>query len=211
MHYDGRIIPNDLVDRIKNIASDFGHDFIFSTDTGLIKYTIDLNSKSVLERAKEEAARKEMCQWIRTTDREAADKKDGWWYRCTGIPGAMLYKFFYHHERFESRWKTKKANVMLNRSMTGTGNLAWISGPFATRNDWVNAGTMLQRMWLEITKHNVYMHPFGPVITTLKSHEMFARRINYSGDISELWFLVRLGYSSEPPRSFRLEAKDIFI
>ena len=211
MHYDGRTIPSDLVNNLKKIANEYGHDFVFSTDSELIKFAIDLNSKSVLMRSQEEAARKEMCKWIRTTDEEAEKKKDGWWYRCTGISGAMLYNFFSHHERFESRWKTKKANKILNRSMSGTGNLAWISGPFEKRGDWVNAGTMLQRLWLEITKHNVYMHPFGPVITTPGSNEKFGKKINFSKDNNQLWFLVRLGYSNEPPRSFRLEAKDIFV
>ena len=95
--------------------------------------------------------------------------------------------------------------------MSGTGNLAWISGPFEKRMDWVNAGTMLQRLWLEITKYDVYMHPFGPVITTADAHEKFSRKVNFTHDTNQLWFLIRLGYGKEPPRSFRLEASDIFI
>ena len=100
---------------------------------------------------------------------------------------------------------------MLNKAMNGTANLAWISGPFENRNDWVNAGRMLQRLWLEMTRHNVYMHPFGPVITTPDSNEKFKQRINYDENKGTLWFLVRLGYSNEPPRSFRLDTKDIVM
>jgi len=70
---------------------------------------------------------------------------------------------------------------------------------------------MVQHLWLEMTKHNVYMHPFGPIITTAASKEKFIQKINYSDDPNRLWFLVRLGYSDEPPRSFRLEVKDILI
>jgi hypothetical protein len=211
LQYDGRIISFDIVNALKNITKKYGHDFIFSTDNELIRFAIDLNSKSVLERSQEEPARKEMCKWIRTTDEEAERMRDGWWYRCTGISGKMLSNFFFHHERFESRWKTKTANRILNRSMSGTSNLAWIAGPFQSRNDWVNAGTMLQRLWLEMTKYNVYMHPFGPVITTPASHEKFRKKINFSENENELWFLIRLGYSTDPPRSFRLETKDIII
>ena len=211
MHYDGRVIPAALVEDLRKISKQYGHEFVFSTNSELIKFAINLNSKSVLKRSEEAAARKEMCKWIRTTDEDAEKKRDGWWYRCTGIPGTMLRNFFFHHEHFEGKWKTRKANKMLNRSMAGTGNLAWIVGPFANRADWVNAGTMLQRLWLEITKHDVYMHPFGPVITTPDSHEKFRRKINFSQDKNNLWFLIRLGYSKDPPRSFRFEATDIFI
>ena len=211
LHYDGRILSPDVVTALMAVANEHGYRFIFSTDKELIRFAIDLNSKSMLERSKEEAARTEMCKWIRSTDEEAEKKKDGWWFRCTGMSGKQLYNFFFHHERFEGKWKTKKANQTLNRSMSGTSNLAWIVGRFETRDDWVNAGTMLQRLWLEMTKHNVYMHPFGPVITTAASHEKFRKRIEFNENKNNLWFLVRLGYGNEPPRSFRLESKDIFI
>ncbi|HUS01056.1 MAG TPA: hypothetical protein VMY77_04980, partial [Chitinophagaceae bacterium] len=58
---------------------------------------------------------------------------------------------------------------------------------------------------------NVYMHPFGPVITTPDAKEKFRQKINYDESRGELWFLVRMGYSKEPPRSFRLDTKDILF
>lgn len=211
LHYDGRILSSEIVTALTALANRHGHSFTFSSSTELANYSINLNNESVLIRAEEKAAREEMISWIRCTDNEAAEKKDGWWYRCTGFSGRMLGNFFRHHERFENRFMKKKALRMLNRSMNGTANLAWISGNFSDRNDWIKAGIMLQHLWLEMTKHNVYMHPFGPIITTAASKEKFIQKINYSEDPNRLWFLVRLGYSDEPPRSFRLEVKDILI
>jgi hypothetical protein len=211
LHYDGRIIEPKIIFALTNIAHQHGYNFIFSSNKELIDFSIALNSESVLIRSDEEEACKEMQKWIRTTDKEAAEKKDGWWYRCTGTSAKMLYNFFYHHEKFTSKWKRKKSKQILNKTMKGTANLAWITGPFENRNDWVKAGIMLQRLWLEMTKYNVYMHPFGPVITTLESKEKFRQKINYDEIRGELWFLVRMGYSNEPPRSFRLDTKDILI
>ncbi|MBD0332240.1 MAG: hypothetical protein ICV66_06255, partial [Chitinophagaceae bacterium] len=79
------------------------------------------------------------------------------------------------------------------------------------RNDWVKAGIMLQRLWLEMTKYNVYMHPLGTIITTEAPLKQFKQKINYDERNGTLWFLIRLGYSDEPPRSFRLETKDILM
>jgi hypothetical protein len=211
LHYDGRILHSGIINALSKIAATYGHNFIYSNDKELINYAIDLNNESVLIRSQEAAVREEMCKWIRTTDVEAAEKKDGWWYRCTGISGKLLYNFFAHHERFESKWKRRSAKNILNKSMKGTSNLAWISGRFESRADWVNAGVMLQQLWLEMTKYNVYMNPFGPVITTPASNEKFRRKINYDESNGTLWFLIRLGYSNDPPRSFRLETKDILI
>ena len=211
LQYDGKIIDPSVIKSLINIAGRDGYEFIYSSDKELIDYCIDLNNQSVMIRANESEACVEMQKWIRTNDNEAAEKKDGWWYRCTGISAKMLHNFFYHHERFEGKWKTKRSVHMLNKSMTGTANLAWISGPFENRTDWINAGIMLQRLWLEMTKHNLYMHPFGPVITTQVSKEKFKQRINYNESMGDIWFLIRLGYSDSPPRSFRLDTKDILI
>lgn len=211
LQYDGRILSPEIVTALTAVANRHGQSFTFSNSEELTDYCINLNNESVLFRAEEKAAREEMISWIRCTDQEAAEKKDGWWYKCTGFSGRMLGNFFRHNERFQSKFMKKKSLRMLNRSMNGTKNIAWISGAFSTRQDWVKAGTMLQQMWLEMTKHNVYMHPFGPIITTAASKEKFMQKINFSEDESRLWFLVRLGYSKDPPRSFRLEVKDILI
>ena len=211
LQYDGRVLDPSIVTTLATEAAKGGYNFMYSSEKDLINYCIRLNNQTVLTRANEKEACQEMCKWIRTTDQEAAEKKDGWWWRCTGTPAKMLYNFFHHHDRFTGKWKTKRSVQMLNKTMNGTANLAWISGPFENRNDWINAGRMLQRLWLEMTRHNVYMHPFGPVITTPDSNEKFKQKINYDESKGMLWFLVRLGYSNKPPRSFRLDIKDIVM
>ena len=210
-HYDGMVLDASVITSLTRVAAEHGYNFIYSSDKELIDYCINLNNQTTLIRANEKEACQEMCKWIRTTDKQAAEKKDGWWYRCTGISARMLHNFFYNHRRFAGKWKTKRSLHMLNRTMDGTANLAWISGPFENRTDWVNAGRMLQRLWLEMTKHNVYMHPFGPVITTAGSNDQFRRYINFDETKGTLWFLVRMGYCNEPPRSFRLDTKDILM
>ena len=211
LSYDGKIISEDIIRRLTALAEKYGQQFSFSTDEDLIRYTIDLNSKTVLQRADEEDTRKEMGQWIRTTDEEAKEKKDGLWYKCNNISANMFRNFFFHHERFKSKWKRNFANHKMNKTMDGTANLAWITGPFSNRADWVNTGAMLQQLWLEMTKHDVYMHPLGTIVTTPSSSEAFRRRIGFNGPANDFWFLVRMGYSKEPPRSFRLETKDILM
>jgi hypothetical protein len=64
---------------------------------------------------------------------------------------------------------------------------------------------------MEITKHSVYMHPFGSVITNEKARRRFQSYVDHKSNGGELWLLFRMGYSDEPPRSFRLETKDIII
>ena len=211
LHYDGRIISAEIITALMAVASKYGYDFIYSSDKELINYTLDLNNETILIRADDKAARDEMCRWIRTSDKEAEEKKDGLWYRGTGTSGKMMYNFFFHHERFSRGWKRKKSLHLMNKTMNGTSNIAWITGLFNNRQDWINAGKMLQRLWLEMTRYSIYMHPLGTIVTTPDSKEKFKQKINYNEADGNLWFLIRIGYSDEPPRSFRLDIKDILI
>jgi len=209
--YDGRLIPAAAIGRFKAIASTFGYNFVHTADQGLINYIIDLNSQTELERSDDKPTMDEMKKWIRTSDKEAAEKKDGLWYRCLATKAKVLHNFIYHHERFRHTWKQKIVKSMLNKGMKGTANMAWMTGAFNKRADWLQAGAMLQQLWLQMTKENIYMHPLGTVITTVGAKEKFMKKTGYDNDDEKLWFQVRLGYSEEPQRSYRLSVEDIVI
>jgi len=209
--YDGRKLPAIVVEQFETIAAAYGYDFVVTSDQDLIGDIIDLNNQTELERSDDKPTMDEMKKWIRTSDKEAADKKDGLWYRCLETHAKVLHNFAYHHERFRYTWKRKIIKNMLNKGMKGTASMAWITGSFNKREAWLNAGTMLQQLWLAMTKKNIYMHPLGTVITTPGAKEKFMKMIDYSQDEEKLWFLVRLGYSEEPQRSYRLTVDDIVI
>jgi hypothetical protein len=97
------------------------------------------------------------------------------------------------------------------RSMRGTKTVAWISGKFEEQGDCVNAGRMLARLWLTMTKHGIYLHPFGSVITNHRSHKVMEEHFVNANRRDPLWLLVRLGQSDTPPRAMRLELEDIIV
>ena len=208
--FDGEPVDPALIERLRVIADEYGHVLNHSTDHDLIERTVELNNNAILQRSSEEATRVEMLHWIRTTDADAALKKDGWWYKCTGYSGKRLQAFFSEPWRFTGKHGKRSLNMM-RRKVKGTRDLAWIDGPFSTKHDWVRAGAMLQRMWLEMTKAEVYMCPFGPVITTADACERFKKMIHYDAAEGTLWFLIRMGHGDMPARSFRLDVEDILI
>jgi hypothetical protein len=128
-----------------------------------------------------------------------------------GFRGKLMHNFFFHHERFRAKWKRKILSKVYLKSMKGTSHVAWIKGRFEKREDWLAAGELLQELWLEMTKHDVFLHPFGSVVTNPIAHQKFLTKINHGANDGELWLLMRMGYSKEPPRSFRLSTNDILI
>jgi hypothetical protein len=211
LHYDKRPVSIDVVNRMSAIAARYGFTMNNSTSTQLIRTVLDLNRETLFHDLDVEAARKEISKWIRTTDEEASTTKDGLWSRCMRFRGSLMRNFFFHPERFHAPWKRKVLGNVYKNSMQGTRHIAWISGSFANRADWLRGGEMLQYLWMDITRDNVYMHPFGSVITNENAHRRFESVVSHDPAKGELWLLFRMGYSDEPPRSFRLETKDIII
>jgi hypothetical protein len=86
--------------------------------------------------------------------------------------------------------------------MRGTATVGWIAGPWGTSEEWYRAGRMLLRFWLALTGHRLDLQPFGSVITNPTAHARLDERLG--NETEEVWLLLRIGYSAEPPPSARL-------
>ena len=210
-HYDGRPVAPEIQQGLARLAGAHGHQFTCSTDPAMVDFVLGLNRQTLFADLDNPPARQELAALIRTTDAEAHAHQDGLWSHCMGFPGRLMHNFFYHHERFRSPWKRAVLGKVYRHSMHGTTTVAWLQGRFGTRADWLLAGTLMQRLWLEMTRHGVYLHPFGSVVTNEAAHRQFLEKIGPQPPDAPLWLLVRLGYSTEPPRSLRLDAADIFL
>lgn len=209
--YDGRLVAAEIQRQITALAAAHGHQFVFATDPTMVDFVLDLNRQALFTDLDDAPVREELAALIRTTDAQARTHKDGLWNRCMGFPGRLMHNFFFHSERFRSPWKRAVLGKVYQHSMHGTASVAWLRGPFATRADWLRAGTLMQRLWLEMTRHGVYLHPFGSVVTNPAAHQQFLAKIGSQPADAPLWLLLRLGYGTEPPRSLRLDLTDILL
>ena len=123
----------------------------------------------------------------------------------------MLKEFFDHHEKWGHGWRKQACGEMLVKGMEGTRTVAWWSGPFSEPSHWIAAGQVLGRSWLTLASHGVQMHPFGSIITNPLAHAKLEERLGRPAGADPLWLLARIGRSAVPPRSYRLNERDIFI
>ena len=85
-------------------------------------------------------------------------------------------------------WKTR-----------GTSTVGWLAGPWRTPEDRFEAGRMLLRLWLELTRHGLYMQPFGSVVTNPRSHALMAERLNVDESQRRGLAPAPVGYCAPPP------------
>jgi hypothetical protein len=210
-HYNAEVVSDTIIKSLQALATSYSYKLNYTSETHLIHEVLKLNSETIVQTAYEKAPRMELAKWIRTTDKESEEKKDGLSYNCMQLPGRLMYNFFNNHQKYETRWKDAYLRHYITHSASGTRNLAWITGPFENKKDWLNAGTMLQRLWLKMTEYNIYLQPLGAIINEPRGMQNFQKMIDYKETDGTIWLLFRLGYSTEPPRSLRLEVNDLLI
>lgn len=209
--YDGTVVDDASLNALTQLSAEHRHTFTWSSEEELVHWMLDLNRFTLFRDLDDDAGRTELRRWIRTTDDEASAKKDGLWSHCLRFPGWLLKAFFDEHEKWGHGWRAHMCGKMLVRGMSGTRTVAWWSGPFSGPEDWINAGTLLGRSWLELTRRGVQMHPFGSVITNPDAHAKLVSRVGAAANDEQLWLVVRLGRSDVPPRSYRVDERAIFL
>lgn len=206
--YDGRPVKKKELELLSEIAQKHEYKLNHTSDPAFIEWVLDLNQQTLFDDLSDKESRIELRSLIRTSEEEAQEKRDGLWSKCMGFPGWLMRSFFEDHEKYSKGFRKEVLGKIYLNSMKGTSTVAWISGNFCTPDQWIAAGVMMQQLWLEMTKHDIVLHPFGSVITNKKANKLLNERIN---EDKETWLLMRMGYSHEPPRSYRLKTKEILI
>jgi hypothetical protein len=202
--YNGEPVSLDLLKELAEIAKEYNHLFEFSNDKSEVDWVLRLNSDTMFADMSETVARNEVGSWMRFSKASAQKKADGLAAYAMQMPGTVMWLFVHANWIFNIPGVYQLVRWVYERSMRGTATVAWISGPFDTPTDWEQAGHMMARIWLTMTKHGVYLHPFGSVITNLKAHEQLDEHFKNDSREHDLWMLLRLGYGDTPPQAQRL-------
>ena len=94
------------------------------------------------------------------------------------------------------------------RALVGPSpQLGILEGDFFTRENAFNTGRGFMRLWLELARLGLYLHPFGNLITNEAAK---ANVIALTG-IKNPWIIFRFGGSAQPPRAARLALEEILL
>lgn len=211
LHYDGKPLKQDTLDKVKKQTEEFDHEFFSSSDKELVDFVIDLNQQTLFEDLGSKANREELDHLFRYTRKEAETKKDGLWARCMGFSGSLMKSVFHHHERWNKGLRKKMLSNHYKSSFKGTTTICWFGGRFNNTADWIQAGRMLARNWLLITKEGAYIQPFGSLITNDGAYKKIIEKFAQPKESKQIWMLFRAGYSDEPTKSYRLSTEEILI
>lgn len=209
--YFDKLIDPEIMERLQKVTQSFGYTFNFSNDPEIVDWVLQLNCDTLFYDMTDTATRREVGSWIRYSKQEAFTKKDGLWAYCMNIPALFMYLAFHIPQLFNNPLLTPLLKKRYLQTTQGTKTVAWLSGPFNNPQDWLRAGHMMAHLWLTMTQYNIYLHPFGSIITNHKSHQRFVEKFKVNEQTNPIWLLVRLGQSDLPPRSVRVAVEELLL
>jgi hypothetical protein len=208
--YDGRPAAPAALATLEAVARESGHQVRFSSDRKLVDWVVGLNADTVFYDLAEAGIREEIGLWVHKSERAARAARDGFSPRCLGFPGLLINLFFFHHDLFKSRPVRFLLRRVFLYATRGTRTVGWVQGPWSTPEECYQAGRMLMRFWLELTRQGLYLQPFGSVITNPTSHALLADKLTVDESAGQVWLLLRVGYTKKaPPHALRLELEEV--
>jgi len=187
-----------ILDYLVEVAADAGQELTVFSDPLHVRAVLRRNAEAIIDNLQDRDEREEIRGWHRlgTTPRFG----DGLWQQPMNQPAWQLELAFGAPRVLTLPGLRELAIARYLHTMRGTQHVAVLEGPFATWHERLTAGAALYALWLAMAETDVYMHPFGsmltnPVHAAWVAHELAAPRT---------WLILRLGHSDPPPRAPRL-------
>jgi hypothetical protein len=210
--YLDRRVPDDVIRSVQNIAAESGYRLKHTGDPEHVRQIVRINQETLFADLENDDVHAEILAWLRYSHDEAKQTGDGLSAETMFLPGRLL-KFCMQHRRM---WTLPVIGNLVRKiylnTMRGVHEMAWLEGKFEKPQDFIEAGRTFMRVWLELHRHGVVIHPFGTVITNPKSHQQFSKLVDaHEQDGNFAWMLFRLGYSKYPPQAFRRPGEAMVI
>lgn len=207
LHLHDERIPDQAIESLTKIAAEWNQKFATITDAEQIERLMNLNTVAVFEDLNAPDYHDEIVEWFRYSDKQSKARLDGLDYRTMNISRLNLWL------SAKTPWLmrlpvAKQILAKVYRSQSGTiPTLGLIAGGFWKPSDAVEAGKFLMRFWLETAAHNLYIHPFGNLVTNRKA----AASVEAETNLKDIWLVFKIGFSDEPPKSRRLPVERILV
>lgn len=205
--YSPQPIPNEAVEALSKLACDWNQNYQQVTAPETIEQILQHNIDALFEDLNAPAYHDEIVEWFRFTDRSSRQNRDGLDYRC--MNSSRL-----------SFWLAARAPQLMKLPVTGAflkkiyraqlGHvpaIGMLAGPFWDPESAFETGRFLMRFWLELAKQDLYLHPYGNLVTNKAAAAWTQELLG----VPEIWLIFRIGFSSVPPQSYRRTVEEVLV
>jgi hypothetical protein len=200
-------VPDEAFEALQNLARDWGHRYEEETDPETVERILERNTEAVFEDLNVPAYHDEIVEWFRFTDRASRRTRDGLDYRCMNTSRLS----FWFAARFPKLMQLPLARPLLRktyrRQLGVVPTIGMLAGPFWEPASAFETGRFLMHFWLELAKRDLYLHPYGNLVTNKPAAEWCRNTLG----VPDIWLIFKIGYSKEPPKSYRRSVEEVLI
>jgi nitroreductase len=200
-------IPVKDIEALSLLADTWNQRFEVTTDKDAIARILKKNTEAVFEDLNNRDYHDEIVEWFRFTDKKSKETRDGLDYRCMNTSRTAFWL------SARAPWLlqlplTRSVLAKVYRSQLGViPTIGMLAGEFWAPESALAAGTFLIQFWLLTAEYNLYIHPFGNLVT---NKQAAAWLLNETG-VPGIWLIFKIGYSDEPPKSYRRSVEEILL
>lgn len=205
--YSSQPVPNEAVEALSKLAREWGHAFEQVTVPETIEKILERNIEAVFEDLNAPAYHDELVEWFRFTDRSARQHRDGLDYRCMNSSRLSFWLAARAPQLLQLPVTSVVLRKIYRRQLGHVPTIGMLAGPFWEAESAFETGRFLMRFWLELAKRDLYIHPYGNLVTNKAAAE---RCLEVLG-LPQIWLIFRIGFSRVPPKSYRRTIEGVLV
>ena len=200
-------VPTDASNALSRVAQDWSQRYEQVTDGRTIERLLEYNTDALFEDLNTTAYHDEIVEWFRFTNRSSRRTRDGLDFRCMNSSRLSFWMVARFPELLQFSLTSPMLRRIYRKQLGPVPTLGILSGRFWEPDDAFETGRFLMRFWLELARHNLYLHPYGNLVT---NRAAAARCLAVLG-IPDIWLIFKVGYSKEPPKSHRRSVEEVLV
>jgi hypothetical protein len=200
-------VPSAIEGELKALASTWGQQYEQLSDAQTIEKVMHANTDALFEDLNSAEYHDEIVEWFRFSDRASRRTRDGLDYRCMNSSRISFWLAARYPRVLTAKWTRALFAAQYRRQLGPIPTLGILSGDFWEPSTTVKTGRFLMRFWLETAKHNLYIHPYGNLVTNRSAAEWCRQTLG----LEKIWLIFKIGVSDEPPISYRRPFEEVLI
>ena len=200
-------ISETQIESLRSLARSWNQRFEVITDSELIERILAKNTEAVFEDLNNSDYHDEIVEWFRFSDKASQATRDGLDYRCMNTSRVA----FWLSARFPQLLQQPLSGSVLAkvyRSQLGrVPTIGMLAGDFWEPEAAFDDGRFLMQFWLETARQNLYIHPYGNLVTNTSASTWLSNVTK----VPHIWLIFKIGYSEEPPASYRRSVEEILL
>jgi hypothetical protein len=200
------VAPDDI-EGLSRLAQEWGHRYHQVTKPELIEEILAHNIDALFDDLNAPDYHDEIVEWFRFTDRASQQTRDGLDYRCMNSSRTSFWLAARLSRLLQLPLTRPLFKKSYRRQLGSVPTIGMLAGPFWKPASAFETGRFLMHFWLELAKRNLYLHPYGNLVTNRPAAEW----CRDATSVSDIWLIFKIGFSAEPPKSYRRSVAEVLV